>query len=314
MKTPPALFRNALLLLWGAAVLSCDANAQSAFAASGADDNCASWTPSTISCVRKYMITDSQLSEAIVRNSPAIHLEKVFSTFSAPDPEAYAAAKNRLDGIMRHTESQAAEMGVARPVMYISMLNTQAVETREGTRFILINKDAFRLAVLADDGAEWMKIGISRELAHIRNGDTAPAAIVKVHNDPANSREATLRADLEGAGPLGVRNPIAATAAIENDMRAELHKLAFVKGNLLDDLDPNRLSDRDYKRISDEHTRIYDDPHALAAWDRIVALRKESRLMAEYERTHTVRSHADREAESKWLVDQILSDATRGGQ
>jgi hypothetical protein len=46
----------------------------------------------------------------------------------------------------------------------------------------------------------------------------------------------------------------------------------------------------------------------------VIALRRESRLMAEYEQTHAVRSHADREAESKWLVAQILQDAMRGGQ
>ena len=80
---------------------------------------------------------------------------------------------------------------------------------------------------LPTTAAEWMKIGISRELRHIRNGDTAPAAMVKHHNDPASSREAGLRADLEGAGPLGVRDPIAATAAIENDMRAELQQARF---------------------------------------------------------------------------------------
>jgi hypothetical protein len=45
-----------------------------------------------------------------------------------------------------------------------------------------------------------------------------------------------------------------------------------------------------------------------------MALRKEARLMSEYEQTHTVRSHTDREAESKWLVAQILPDAMRGGQ
>jgi hypothetical protein len=42
----------------------------------------------------------------------------------------------------------------------------------------------------------------------------------------------------------------------------------------------------------------------LAPWERIVALRKEHRLMSEYEQAHAVRSHGDREVESKWLVDQ----------
>jgi hypothetical protein len=30
--------------------------------------------------------------------------------------------------------------------------------------------------------------------------------------------------------------------------------------------------------------------------------------MADYDQAHAVRTHADREAESKWLVDQILPD------
>jgi hypothetical protein len=191
--------------------------------------------------------------------------------------------------------------------MYVSMMKTQATQTREGKDFILLNKDAFRLAVQSDEAAEDLKVSLSRELAHIRNGDTSPSGIVRLRNNPAASREASVRADLEGAGPLGTRNPIGATAAIEHDMRLELHKLVFVKDNTVGDLDPNRLSDRDYKRISDEHVRVYNnDPHTVAAWDRIEALRKEARLMAEFERTHAVRTHADREDESKWLVDQIL--------
>jgi len=60
--------------------------------------------------------------------------------------------------------------------------------------------------------------------------------------------------------------------------------------------------------------RVANDVLNLAPWDRIMALRKEARLMSEYEQTHTVRSHTDREAESKWLVAQILPDAMRGGQ
>jgi hypothetical protein len=254
------------------------------------------------------MITDNQLSEAVAVNSLPKHLEKIFSAFTTSDPPAYAAAKQRLAGIVQHAESQAAEMGIAQPVMYVSGLTTQAGQTTEGRNYVLLNKDAFRLAMLTDDGAERMRLGISREFAHIRNGDTSPAALVRNHNDPATSREAGLRADLEGAGPLGAKNPIAAAAAVQNDMREELHKLVFIKGNLVDDLDPNRLSDRDYKRVSDEHVRIADDIYNLNAWDRIVALRKQARLMSQYEQSHAVRTHFDREAESKWLVDQVLRD------
>ena len=306
MKPAPAL-RHTLVMLCGLAFLGFPGSADAQGEPGSAGDDCPLGTLSTVACVRKYMITDAELNMALARNSLSFHLEKIFSEFSAPDPEAHAAARNRLTGIVRHAELQAEEMGVASPPMYVSAIGTQAVETREGTRFILINKDAYGLAVLTDDGADRMKIGISRELAHIRNGDTSPASIVKHHNDPASSREAGLRADLEGAGPLGVRDPIAVTFAIENDLRSELHKLAFLKGNTLDDLDPNRLSDRDYKRISDEHVRVSSDIFHLAPWDRITALRKERRLMEEYEQTHAVRAHADREAESKWLVEQVLS-------
>jgi hypothetical protein len=168
-------------------------------------------------------------------------------------------------------------MGIAQPDMYVSMLPTQAQQTTEGKSFILVNKDAFGLAVLADDAAENLKSSISRELAHIRNGDTSAAAVARHHNEPATSREAGLRADLEGAGPLGNRNPIAAAVVIESEMRLELHRLVFMKDNTVSDLDPNQLSDRDYKRISDEHVRIYNgDPGNVAAWDRIVSLRKEA--------------------------------------
>jgi len=315
MKPTPTLLRNALLLLWGAAVFSGAANAQNAFAPpSGADGYCELGAPATIACVRQGLITNDQLSSAVVVNSPSNHLEKLFREFTNTTPEAYAEAKTRLAGILRHAQSQSAEMGVASPVMYVSMMKTQATQTREGKDFILLNKDAFRLAVQSDEAAEDLKVSLSRELAHIRNGDTSPPAIARLRNNPAASREASVRADLEGAGPLGTRNPIGATNAIEHDMRLELHTLVFAKDNTVGDLDPNRLSDRDYKRISDEHMRVYGDPHTFAAWDRIVALRKESRLMAEYEQAHTVRTHADRESESQWLVAQILPDAMRGGR
>lgn len=314
MKHAPAL-RKTLLLLSSLAALIAFSSAAVAQTASGAGDECPLGTPSTVACESKYMITDAQLNEAVAYNSPSIHLEKIFREFSAPDPEAYAAAKKRLDGIERHTESQAAEMQIASPTLYVTAINTQAAQTREGKPFLQINKDAFRLAVLTDEGAQRMKLWISRELARIRSGDTAPSVIAQHHNDPANSREAGLRADLEGAGPLGAKDPIAATATIEYAMREELQsQLMFRTGSTVADIDPNRLSDRDYKRISDEYTRVYYDSHTLPGWDRIMALRKEARLMSEYEQTHAVRSHADREAESKWLVAQILPDAMRGGQ
>jgi hypothetical protein len=194
------------------------------------------------------------------------------------------------------------------------MLTTQATQTKEGKDFVLVNRNAFRTAVLSDEGAEKLKLSLGRELSRIRYGDTVPHVVADLHNHPAESREAGLRADLEGAGPLGAKNPIAFAAAIEDELRSELHKLIFIKGTTLDDLDANRLSDRDYKRISDEHVRVANDVLNLAPWDRIMALRKEARLMSEYEQTHTVRSHTDREAESKWLVAQILPDAMRGGQ
>jgi hypothetical protein len=122
-----------------------------------------------------------------------------------------------------------------------------------------VNKDAFKVAILTDEGAEKLKLSLGREFARIRNGDTSPSVTANHNNNPATSREAGLRADLEGVGPLGVKNPIAATAYIEDNLRDELHRLVFFKGTNLDDLDANRLSDR--------------------------------------------------EAESKWLVDQILRDS-----
>lgn len=95
---------------------------------------------------------------------------------------------------------------------------------------------------------------------------------------------------------------------MEHEMRLELHKLVFFKDTTLGDLDPNRLSDRDYKAISDEHARATNDIFNLAPWDRIMALRGQFRLMSEYEQTHVVRSHSDRDVESKWLVDRVLSE------
>ncbi|MBV9504763.1 MAG: hypothetical protein JO323_07125 [Acidobacteriia bacterium] len=312
MKTSPALSSKAILLLCSAAawnILSGTASAEDTVRLTECVGlNCTDATTWTVPYVRQsLMITNAQLDSSVAANNPAKQLEKIFSEFTDSDSEAYAEAKARLAGILQYAASQSAEMGITTPVLYVSMVPTKAAQTAEGKTFIPVNKDIFRLAVLADIGAEDLKVSLSREIAHIRDGDTSAAAVVKHHNDPATSREAALRADLIGAGPIGAKNPIAATMTIEHDMRIELHGLVFVNGNTVADLDPNQLSDRDYKRISDEHTRIYNgDPHNVAAWDRIVALRKENRMMAEYEQTHTVRTHTDREAESKWLVDQIL--------
>jgi hypothetical protein len=319
MKPSPTLFRQAILLLCSAAawnVFSSNASAENRLALTECVGvKCNDFTTWNVPYVRQsVMITSDQLKSAVAVNSLPNHLEKIFREFSTSDPEAYAAAKKRLGDIQQHAESQAAEMGVPSPVMYVSGLKTQAAQTADGKDFILVNKDAFRLAVLSDDGAERMRVSLSREFAYIRNGDTSAAAVANHHNDPASSRQAGLRADLEGAGPLGTRSPIAATAAIQTDLTFELNRLSFAKDNLVSDLDPNRLSDRDYKQISDEHMRVTDEIYNLAPWDRIVALRKEARLMAEYERAHSVRTHADREAESKWLVDQIVPGATRSGQ
>jgi hypothetical protein len=279
---------------------SCTADAQTA---SGADDECPLGTPSKAACVRKYMITDAQLQEAVAYNSLSNHLETIYKDFGADvSPGSYDMSKKRLSWIVQFAADQSFEMGIMPiPDMYVSMLTTQATQTKEGKDFVLVNRNAFRTAVLSDEGAEKLKLS----LGHV---------VADLHNHPAESREAGLRADLEGAGPLGAKNPIAFAAAIEDELRSELHKLIFIKGTTLDDLDANRLSDRDYKRISDEHVRVANDVLNLAPWDRIMALRKEARLMSEYEQTHTVRSHTDREAESKWLVAQILPDAMRGGQ
>ncbi len=311
-RSAPALPKT-LLTLCFVALLGIGGNAASQAANDGAGDDCPFGPPSTVACVRKYMITDAQLNSAVETNSLANHLEKIYKELgSDASPGSYAAAKKRLDGIRQYAADQSSEWAVPTPSMYVSMMPTQADQTREGQNFILVNKYVFRTAVLSDEGAEKLRLSLSREFARIRNGDTSPSAVANHHTNPAASREAGLRADLEGAGPMGARNPIAMTFAIEDELRSDLHKLVFFKGSDLDDIEANRISDRDYKRISDEHVRAYNDVFNVSPWDRIMALRKESRLMAEYEQTHAVRSPADRNAESKWLVAQILSDAIRG--
>jgi hypothetical protein len=319
MTPAPALFRKSFLLLcaasWGA--LSFSASAENGIHLTECVGvACNDFTTWTLPYVRQLMmITDEQLKSSVAANSLGGRLEKIFSEFSAPDPEAYAAAKNRLAGILAYAQAHAAEMGIAMPEMYVSTVATQATQTSEGTIFIPVDRNAFRLAVLTDAGAQRLKLALDRELAHIRNGDTSPSGVALHHNNPASSREAGLRAEIEAAGPLGAKDPIAATTVIEFAMREEFQtRLMFAKGNTVDDIDPNRLSDRDYKRISDEHERAFSDHSTFAPWDRIVALRKEAGLMSEYEQTHAVRSHADREAESKWLVAQILPDAMWGGR
>jgi len=308
----PALRKTRLMLCSAAAFIVLSGNADAQNAAGSADDDCPLATPYTIACVQRSMITNDQLREAVSYSSLTNHFEKVLSeqpaSDSAPDSEAYRGAKKRLDGILQYAADQSAEMAIARPDLYVGMLPTQALQTREGKPFVLVNKNAFKLAMLTDAGAAQLKLSFSREFAHIRNGHTSPSAIAQHHNDAASSREAELRADLEGAGPLGAKDPIAVTAYIEDNLRDELQKLVFFKGSRLNDVDPNRLSDRDYRAISDEHEARYGNPFHLSPWDRIVALHRESRLMSEYERTHTVRTHSEREAESKWLVDQILRD------
>jgi hypothetical protein len=314
MNPASRALRKSLLMLYSLAALiafSCDADAQTA----GANDECPLGTPWTVACVRKYMITDEQLREAVAYNSLPNHLEKIYKELGADiSPGSYERSKKRLSGIVQFAADQSFEMGVAFPDMHVGMLSTQAMQTKEGKNFVLVNQNAFRTAVLSDEGAEKLKLSLGRELSRIRYGDTFASAVADLHNHPADSREAGLRADLEGAGPLGAKNPIAFSAAIQDELRTELHRLIFLKGTTLDDLDANRLSDRDYKRISDEHQRVTNDVFNLSPWDRIMALRKEARLMSEYEQTHTVRSHADREAESKWLVAQILPEALRAQQ
>jgi hypothetical protein len=263
----------------------------------------------TLDDVHKFMITDEQLHSAAVVNSPENHLDQIFKKFTTSDPPALAGAKQRLATIEQFLKQKSAEMTIPVPTVYISGLTTDAQQTLEGQDFILVNKDKFGMAILTDDGAENLINALACQLARIRQRDTLASAVLSHHNDPAASREAELRAELEGAGPLGTNNPIAATATLQDQMRLEVHRLIFVKGNNLGDMDPNRLSDRDYKQISDDYVKFSDDIFRLTFWDRIVALRKEYRLKTEYEQTHSVRSHADREAESEWLVEQVVKSS-----
>jgi hypothetical protein len=290
------LFQSLLLLLvtgFGTAVLA-------------RPDDTAVLEKWTLDDVHKFMISNEQLHTAVVVNSMANHLEKTFNEFTTSDPPALAAAKQRLATIEQFVKRTSAEMNIPVPTVYVSGLATESAQTLEGQDFILVNKDKFRLAILADAAAANLKSTLAYQLARIRDRDTSASAVLSHHNDPAASREAELRAELEGAGPLGAHDPIAATITLDARMRDEVHRLVFFKGNTLGDMDPNRLSDRDYKQISDDYVRFSDDIYKLTFWDRIVALRKEAQLVNEYEQTHSVRRHADREVESQWLVEQVV--------
>jgi hypothetical protein len=144
MNPIATLFRKSLFLLCSAAswsVLSCNASAQRpAPLTECVGVSCNDSTTWTIPYVRQsLMITNDQLNSALAANSLANHLEKIFSEFFTSDSEAYAAARKRLDGIMRHAESESAEMVGAMPDMYVSMLGTQAAQTSEGKPFVLVN-------------------------------------------------------------------------------------------------------------------------------------------------------------------------------
>ena len=306
---PPTLSRKTLLLLCGAAcILACEASAQSALPPTGgADEDCTLATPYTVACVEKYMITNDQLQSAVSAHSLANSLETLHKQMG--DTPEFDGARRRLADIMQSAKDEAVEMGIATPDMYVSMLTTQAAQTREGKDFVLVNEKELNLSLNTDIGADRLKVSLGRELAHIRNGDTAPSAVAHYRNDAASSREAELRAELEGSGPLGGFRPLSAIDYAKDRLRDELQKLVFFKGSTLNDIDPNRLSDRDYKAISDEHEARYGNPFHLSPWERIVALRRELDLMLQYGLSHEVRTHSDREAESKWLVDQILHDS-----
>jgi hypothetical protein len=78
------------------------------------------------------MITNDQLKVAIAYNSLTHHLEKVFKDLGTTSPGSYAAAKKRIDGIVQYAAGQSSEMALPTPEVYVSMLTTQADQTKEG--------------------------------------------------------------------------------------------------------------------------------------------------------------------------------------
>jgi len=71
------------------------------------------WDTAKAACVRKYMITDAQLQEAVAYNSLSNHLETIYKDFGADvSPGSYDMSKSASAGLVQFAADQSFEMGI----------------------------------------------------------------------------------------------------------------------------------------------------------------------------------------------------------
>lgn len=189
---------------------------------------------------------------------------------------------------------------------YTGVSDASSFTSREKNNYTIFTKEAFRSALTSDEGLSDLLEAKGHELTHIANGDTSPAGMAKAHA-LAVSRQHELLADLGAEGPLSTtHNPEALAKKYEEQLRNNIEN--YVAKHPGATMTADSVTDKDLKKVSDWLEQNNFDPQHPARWDLIVALRDEAVRMKEYESTHTVTTQADREAESKAVIKQVVED------
>jgi hypothetical protein len=102
-----------------------------------------------------------------------------------------------------------------QPMAFPDVPPGQSQMTVEGTPYVLINA----LSIGQYSPAEQMGI-LGHELAHLKHGDTTPAAIAAAHNDAtgAIAKAEELNADKTGTGPSGTCDPASLASVLQEHL------------------------------------------------------------------------------------------------
>ncbi len=258
--------------------------------------------------------SDDFLSQIREKNAAIENYEKI----NGKDPKLDAQLKEGKEEEQRYIElttsiaQKAKEMGIGGTEFLV--LNNQIMDgkvvnsdgdsdiTQEGKGRVYADKNALLNALKSDQGTENLKGILEHELGHIQHGDPSAAGQIR-DRDPQIKRYDESRAD------LGVDDPQNLEKWFKKDLEKRIPD--YLKENPKAVMSSQYKktgipTDYDLKQVSDWDGKP-DDNHPVPS-DRINALQDAAEVRKEYEKTHTVVTDADREAESRFVIAKVEQD------
>ena len=182
-----------------------------------------------------------------------------------------------------------------------------ALTTQENHKYMVVSSKLMNSALQSEEKMTGLKGAVGHELTHFENGDGSLEGSARGYNNIAIARYEEMQGDLKGA--VRAHN----TEGLIQLFESELKKVAPVYQAAPENQSASRQlssvenpSAADFTKLSDELVKAGIAPEHPAMKDRIEAQKLVQAEMREYEKTHTVRTAADREEEAKVVVPKVM--------